>query len=237
MSKQRNLSKRFLALFLSACVLAFAPPASLTGASAATQASRGTAARQSPAKPPAQTVAQVAKGTVAQPAPQFQSAQLANEVLANGLEVIVLEDHAVPLVTVELAVKNGSYTEPPELNGLSHLYEHMFFKENRASRDRESYMQSIDQLGVTYNGTTHEEIVNYYFTTISPNYPVAMRFIRDAVRYPTFNERQFEQEREVVINELERNNSNPFGAISDEMTNPRRSPKARALSCASPCRT
>lgn len=55
-----------------------------------------------------------------------------NKKLANGLEVIVLPDSSVPLVTVELAVRNGSFTEPPELNGLSHLYEHMFFKSNGA---------------------------------------------------------------------------------------------------------
>ncbi|HVG30104.1 MAG TPA: pitrilysin family protein [Pyrinomonadaceae bacterium] len=220
MSKQRNMSKRFLALFLAACTLAFAPATQMSAAPAATQAARGAAVRPSPAKPATQTAPQGAKGAAATaPAPQFQAAQLANKLLANGLEVIVLEDHSVPLVTVELAVKNGSYTEPPELNGLSHLYEHMFFKENRATRERADYLQSIDQLGVTYNGTTREEIVNYYFTTISPNYPVAMRFLRDAVRYPSFNERQFEQEREVVINELERNNSNPFGALSDEMNN------------------
>src|SRR5438876_10980513 len=58
-------------------------------------------------------------------APPIRSldAELADKVLPNGLEVIVLADHAVPIVTIELACKNGSYTEPPELNGLSHLYE------------------------------------------------------------------------------------------------------------------
>ena len=54
------------------------------------------------------------------------------KTLSNGLEVIVLPDASVPLVTVEMAVRNGSFTEPPELNGLSHLYEHMFFKSNQA---------------------------------------------------------------------------------------------------------
>jgi hypothetical protein len=43
-----------------------------------------------------------------------------NRVLPNGLEVIVLADKSVPIATVELAVRNGSFTEPPELNGLSH---------------------------------------------------------------------------------------------------------------------
>jgi len=52
---------------------------------------------------------------------RLPEAKLVNRVLANGLEIIVLEDHSVPLVTIELAVKNGSYTEPLELNGLSHL--------------------------------------------------------------------------------------------------------------------
>lgn len=145
--------------------------------------------------------------------------RIQSRILENGLEVIVFEDHSVPLVNVELAVKNGSYTEPPELNGLSHLYEHMFFKANRATKDREEYVKTIDQLGIVYNGQTHEELVNYYFTTTTPNFGVAMRFMRDAVRYPLFDERQFEQEREVVIGELDRHESNPFGYLSLEMNN------------------
>ncbi|HMY14954.1 MAG TPA: insulinase family protein, partial [Polyangium sp.] len=48
-------------------------------------------------------------------------------VTEQGLTVLVVENHAVPLVTIEIAVKNGSMTESPEYNGLSHLYEHMFF--------------------------------------------------------------------------------------------------------------
>ncbi|MDQ3686736.1 MAG: insulinase family protein [Acidobacteriota bacterium] len=158
-------------------------------------------------------------GTAAAPAPTPQQAQLANHILANGLEVIVLEDHSVPLVTIELAVKNGSYTEPPELNGLSHLYEHMFFKSNRALANREDYLRTIDQLGIVYNGQTHEELVNYYFTTTTPNLSVAMRYMRDATRYPLFDERQFEQEREVVIGELDRHESNPYGYLGLEMNN------------------
>ena len=55
-----------------------------------------------------------------------------NKTLPNGLEVIVLPDPSVPIVTVELAVRNGSFTESPEFHGLSHLYEHMFFKPNMA---------------------------------------------------------------------------------------------------------
>ena len=158
------------------------------------------------------------QGTAAASAPQPQT-KFVNRQLANGLEMIVVEDHSIPLVTCELAVRNGSFTEPPELNGLSHLFEHMFFKANRASLNGEGYLDTIDQLGIIYNGQTQEELVNYYFTTTSPNLPVAMRFMRDAVRYPLFDETQFAQEREVVIGELDRHESNPFGFLSLELNN------------------
>jgi zinc protease len=144
-------------------------------------------------------------------------AQLVNRILPNGMEIIVLEDHSVPLVTIELAVRNGSYTEPPEFNGLSHLYEHMFFKANRAIANAEEYLQKIGQLGIAYNGSTREEVVNYYFTTTSPNLRTAMNFMRDAVRYPLFDRNEFEREREVVIGEIDRNESNPFYYLNREM--------------------
>ena len=108
-------------------------------------------------------------------------AQLMNRVLANGLEIIVLEDTRSPLVTIEFAAKNGSMTrEPPEYNGLSHLYEHMFFKANPANQDAEDDLQRIRQLGIAWNGQTREESS----TTTSRRRPesrTAMEFMRDAI--------------------------------------------------------
>jgi len=51
-------------------------------------------------------------------------------VLPNGLEVIAVPNPGVPLVTIQAAVRNGSFTQSPEYAGLSHLYEHMIFKAN-----------------------------------------------------------------------------------------------------------
>ncbi len=153
-----------------------------------------------------------ARAATAKPA-----SDIASKILANGLEVIVLEDHSVPVVTIELAVRNGSFTEPPELNGLSHLYEHMFFKANRAVANSEQYLQRIGQLGIAYNGETREEVVEYYFTTTSPNIRAAMNFMRDATRYPLFDEKEFERERQVVIGEIDRNESEPGYYLNKEM--------------------
>jgi len=157
------------------------------------------------------------RATTAAATARVPEAEILNKVLTNGLEVIVLQDHSVPLVTIELGVKNGSYTEPPELNGLSHLYEHMFFKANRAVANEEDYVKTIGQLGVAYNGSTREEVVNYYFTTTSPNLRTAMQFMRDSARYPLFDPREFERERQVVIGEIDRNESNPYYYLNREM--------------------
>jgi len=56
------------------------------------------------------------------------------------MTVLVAESHALPLVTIEIAVRNGSMTESPEYSGLSHLYEHMFFKANAVIPSQEAYL-------------------------------------------------------------------------------------------------
>ncbi|HEU4878950.1 MAG TPA: insulinase family protein, partial [Gemmatimonadaceae bacterium] len=80
-------------------------------------------------------------------------------VLSNGLEVIVVENHGVPLATVEVDVKNGSFTQSPEYAGLAHMYEHMFFRANSKYPDPESFVGRAGDLGAVFNGTTAEERV------------------------------------------------------------------------------
>ncbi len=130
--------------------------------------------------------------------------------LKNGLEVIVLEDHSVPLVTIEIAVKNGAFTEPPEFNGLSHLYEHMFFKANAVLPSQEAYLERIRELGIVFNGTTSDERVNYFFTMPSSNLEPGMVFMRDAITTPRFDQEEFTKEIQVVLGEVDRNESSPY---------------------------
>ncbi len=130
--------------------------------------------------------------------------------LDNGLEVIVVENHSVPLVTVELDVKNGSYTESPEYDGLSHLYEHMFFKANAKIPSQEAYMERLRELGATFNGTTSEERVNYFITFPKDSLEQGMVFIYDAITSPLFLEEELINERPVVTGEYDRNEANPF---------------------------
>ena len=72
-----------------------------------------------------------------------------------------------------------------------------------------SYLYDIDKVGIINNGTTQEEYVNYYFSTTSPNLATTMRFMRDAMLYPAFDEEEFRREIQVVLGELDRKQAEP----------------------------
>jgi zinc protease len=135
---------------------------------------------------------------------------ISSRKLANGLEVIIIENHAVPLVTVQLVVKNGGYTETPEYNGLSHLYEHMFFKANRTIPSQEKYLERLRQLGADWNGGTSDEVVNYFVTVGVDSVVPAMHFMEDAIRFPLFKQEELVRERPVVLGEFDRDEANSF---------------------------
>ena len=135
-------------------------------------------------------------------------------VLPNGLEVIVVESHGVPLATVELDVRNGSFTQTPEYAGLAHLYEHMFFKANRAYPEPDEFIQRLGDVGAVFNGTTSEERVNYYMTVTADRLGDAVNLLSAALRTPLFRQDELERERVVVLGEYDRNESSPGFRLS-----------------------
>ena len=143
---------------------------------------------------------------------------LQRRVLANGLEVIVVESHGVPLATVELNVRNGAFTQPPEYAGLAHLYEHMFFRASAAYPDAGATLDRAAELGAVFNGTTQEERVNYYLTVPADSLDGAMRLLEASARAPLFLADEMAAEREVVIGEYDRAESSPFFPLETAMT-------------------
>jgi len=129
--------------------------------------------------------------------------------LDNGLEVVVIENNKVPLATIEMAVKNGAYTEGPEFSGLSHLFEHMFFKANKDYPDQEKFINRTQELGMIWNGTTGEERVNYYFTFNRDSLEAGLKFMNAAMRFPIYRKEDMVKENPVVDGEFQRAESNP----------------------------
>jgi zinc protease len=139
------------------------------------------------------------------------------KVLPNGLEIIVVENHGVPLATIEIDVKNGSFTQSPEYEGLAHMYEHMFFRANSKYPEPNQFWDRASDLGAVFNGTTSEERVNYYMTVPAEKLGDGIQLLATALRAPLFRRDELERERQVVIGEYDRNESSPFFALSREM--------------------
>jgi zinc protease len=136
------------------------------------------------------------------------------KTLANGLEIIVVENHLAPIATVVYVAKNGSFTEPDEFAGLSHLYEHMFFKKNKVIASEDDFNERNRELGMSNNASTGEEVVEYHFTMPAAQLKEGIEFMSFAIKSPAFDSGDIEREREVVLGEFDRNEADPFFALS-----------------------
>jgi zinc protease len=133
----------------------------------------------------------------------------------NGLAVITIPMKKVPLVTIVLVAKAGAMTETKETNGLTHVWEHMFFKGNKRLPNQEAFNRRVRQLGITFNGDTSAEMVRYYFTLPSQNLSEGLQFMADAIATPLLEPAELERERKVVLDEYDRNASQPFFELNN----------------------
>lgn len=138
-------------------------------------------------------------------------------VLPNGLEVVAVENQGVPLVTLELVVRNGAFTQTPEFAGLAHLYEHMFFKANDRFPRPDETINRASEMGAVFNASTREELVNYHLTIASDSVAAGMEFLAAAALTPRFLPEELAREREVVIGEYDQQESSPFFRFDQEM--------------------
>jgi len=147
------------------------------------------------------------------PAQQSSSSErvLRRATLDNGLEVIVIENAAVPLATALVAVHNGAFTQDTDEAGLAHLYEHLLFHSFR--HNASAFGIEATKLKGVYNGTTSDEVVNYFVTVPSNNIESAIGLLADLLMKAGFSNGDLKSERVVVLDELQRGESDPEEAL------------------------
>ena len=136
--------------------------------------------------------------------------------LANGLEVMVKEAHSAPIVAVYLWCKTGSVNEEDRVQGISHFYEHMFFKgtEKRGVGEIDRVVKS---LGGYNNAFTSKEYTGYLVVLPSANFTLAADVLVDAIRNSLFPAEEIEKERGVINEEINRKEDDPTGALYEEL--------------------
>ena len=132
--------------------------------------------------------------------------------LANGLDVIVHEDHACPIVAVNVWYHVGSKNERPGRTGCAHLFEHLMF-EGSQHCDR-GYFQPLQQAGAALNGSTSTDRTNYWEVVPTSALDLALWMESDRMGYllPALTPEKFQNQRDVVLNERRQNYENrPYG--------------------------
>jgi zinc protease len=132
--------------------------------------------------------------------------------LDNGLDVLLHEDHACPIVAVNIWYHVGSKNERPGHTGFAHLFEHLMF-EGSKHHDR-GFFQPLQGAGATLNGSTNADRTNYWEVVPTGALELALWMESDRMGYllPALTQAKFSNQRDVVLNERRQNYENrPYG--------------------------
>ena len=133
--------------------------------------------------------------------------------LPNGLEVILHEDHSVPVVAVNTRYKVGSGDEKPGRTGFAHLFEHVMFMGSQHVPVG-AFDRWLEAAGANNNGTTNGDRTNYYEWMPSNALPLALWLDADRMGYllPTMDQAKLDVQRDIVKNERRQSYDNqPYG--------------------------
>ena len=135
--------------------------------------------------------------------------------LANGLTVVLSEDHSTPIVHVELWYHVGSKDEKPGKTGFAHLFEHMMFKGSK-NVDPEEHTSMLASIGGQSNAYTNDDTTVFWQTVPSHFLPLVLWLEADRMATLRIEKATFEAEREVVKEERRlRVDNQPFGRLSE----------------------
>jgi zinc protease len=136
----------------------------------------------------------------------------ARRTLPNGLDVLVHEDRACPIVAVNVWYHVGSKNEVPGRTGFAHLFEHLMF-EGSEHHDK-GYFPPIQGAGGSLNGSTNADRTNYWEVVPANALELALWMESDRMGFllPALTQAKFSNQRDVVLNERRQNYENrPYG--------------------------
>jgi zinc protease len=129
--------------------------------------------------------------------------------LANGLKVIVHEDHSIASAVVNILYRVGARNETPDKTGFAHLFEHLMFG---GSKNIPSYDSPLQMVGGENNAFTTNDITNYYLTVPANQLETGFWLESDRMLELDFSQKSLDVQKSVVIEEFKQRYLNkPYG--------------------------
>jgi predicted Zn-dependent peptidase len=132
----------------------------------------------------------------------------------NGVRIVLENIPTVRSVAVGVWIKTGSRNETPELNGISHFIEHMFFKGTKTRNARE-IAESFDSIGGQVNAFTSKEYTCYYAKVLDNHASYALEILADMFFNSIFDPVELEKEKNVVFEEIKMYEDTPDDIVHD----------------------
>jgi zinc protease len=139
--------------------------------------------------------------------------------LANGLQVLLHEDHKLPIVSVDIWYHVGPMKERAGRTGFAHLFEHMMFEGSKHVGEK-SHFKYLEAAGATdINGTTDFDRTNYFETVPANQLETALWLESDRMGFllDTLDRAKLTNQRDVVRNERRQGEGQPYGVLNDEL--------------------
>lgn len=135
--------------------------------------------------------------------------------LANGLRVVVHEDHTTPMAVLNVLYDVGARDENPEQTGFAHLFEHLMFG---GSVNIPEYDEPLQMAGGENNAYTTSDLTNYYIQLPAENIETAFWLESDRMLSLAFGEKSLDVQRKVVSEEFKEHYINkPYGDVWHKM--------------------
>lgn len=145
----------------------------------------------------------------------YAEAKVAEHKLANGMKVLVKEDHRSPVMVSQVWYKVGSSYEPGGITGISHMLEHMMFKGTDKHAVGE-FSRIIAENGGDENAFTGQDYTAYFQTMAADKLPVSLELEADRMRNLHLLPEELKKELQVVTEERRmRTEDNPQGKMQE----------------------
>ncbi|AKL84440.1 insulinase family protein [Bacillus atrophaeus] len=132
----------------------------------------------------------------------------------NGVRVVLENNPTVRSVAIGVWIGTGSRHETPEINGISHFLEHMFFK-GTSTRSARDIAESFDRIGGQVNAFTSKEYTCYYAKVLDEHANYALDVLADMFFHSSFDENELKKEKNVVYEEIKMYEDAPDDIVHD----------------------
>jgi predicted Zn-dependent peptidase len=169
--------------------------------------------KNKPAAQPAAAPAETMKPSAIPPL------KYSDQKLANGLRVIIAEDHSAPVFGIAVTYNVGARNEKPGRTGFAHLFEHMMFEGSENVGKGEHFIL-IENNGGGMNGTTTEDRTNYFEILPKNQLELALYLEADRMGRLAFTQEKLDNQRKAVQEERRLGVDNePYGKSELEIDN------------------